>query len=67
MKRTTPYQKQMKELLTWLTSRIEYAETIVAEARKCHNYGKEIQYASMRDAYLKCIQQISQNTANSNS
>ena len=46
------------ELIDWVNCKLRFINKIIEEARASSNYGKEIQYAGMRDAYLEFLKKL---------
>ena len=42
----------------WINMKLKFINAIIKQAQQSHNYGKEIQYAGMREAYLEFLQKI---------
>ena len=50
-----PDVKSTEALIDWVNLKLRFIDGILREARSTSNYGKEIQYAGMRDAYLEFL------------
>ena len=48
----------VSELIEWINCKLRFIDKIIAQARACSNYGKEIQYVGMRDAYLEFLKKL---------
>ncbi|TND09633.1 MAG: hypothetical protein FD123_990 [Bacteroidetes bacterium] len=51
--------EQLQQLLAWLNNQIHHANTAINESRELQNYGREAQYAGMKEAFEKCLGQLS--------
>lgn len=51
--------EQLQEVLEWLKSQISYANATINEAHETHNFGREVQYEGMRDAFMRCLNKLS--------
>jgi hypothetical protein len=50
--------KNRQEMSDWINMKLKFINAIIKQAQLSHNYGKEIQYAGMREAYLEFLQKI---------
>ena len=51
--------EQLQQMVQWLNHQIIYLNKSINEAHETHNYGRETQFAGMRDAYMSCLNKLS--------
>jgi hypothetical protein len=56
--------EQLQELIKWLTKQIDHTNKAIMEANSSQNFGREAQYEGMRDAFLRCLNQLNVNAGN---
>jgi len=49
---------QLMELKKWLQGQIQAANKVIYDAHDTHNYGREALYEGMRDAFMRCLNQL---------
>ena len=49
---------QIQEMVQWLNKQIVHANEAINEAHNLNNYGREIQYEGMRDAFMRCLNML---------
>ena len=50
--------KRLEELSDWIQVKLKFIDAIINEARASCNYGKEIQYKGMREAYIEFLNKL---------
>lgn len=50
--------EQLQEIVNWLKYQIKYLESSINEAQQTNNYGRKLQHEGMRDAFIKCLNQL---------
>ena len=45
---------QLQALIHWLNEQINLTNSIISEADRTNNFGRETQYEGMRDAFMCC-------------
>ncbi len=50
--------EQLQEIVDWLKHQIKYLESSISEAQQTNNYGRKLQHEGMRDAFIKCLNQL---------
>ncbi len=53
-------KEQLQQMIKWLDQQIMYSNESIREAHQEHNYGRETQCEGMRDAFARCLNQLSQ-------
>ncbi len=52
--------QKLHELMCWLQSQIEHASRSLTESHDLHNFGREAQLEGMRDAFMRCLNKLSE-------
>lgn len=50
--------EKLQILIRWLNEQIKYANDTINESRRNSNYGREIQYEGIRDAFMRCLNRL---------
>ncbi len=50
--------EQLQQMVQWLNQEISHSNETINEAHQSSEYGKETQYEGMRDAFMRCLNQI---------
>jgi len=50
--------EKLQILIRWLNEQIRYANDTIQESRQNNNYGREIQYEGIRDAFMRCLNKL---------
>jgi len=53
--------EQLQEMVKWLEHQVAYLESSISEAQQANNYGRKLQHEGMRDAFVKCLNQLNKN------
>lgn len=51
-------KEQLQQMIVWLNKQIELSSCWMNEAHEEMNYGKETRLEGMRDAFLKCLNEL---------
>lgn len=51
-------KKAIEELSDWIQVKLKFIDSIIREAKSSCNYGKEIQYVGMREAYVEFLNKL---------
>jgi len=51
-------KERVEELTDWVQLKLRFIEGVIREARQSSNYGKEIQYVGMQEAYLEFLTKL---------
>lgn len=54
--------EQLQQFLAWLNEQIRHANSTMNESRSHQNYGREAQYAGMKEAFEKCLVKLNPRT-----
>ena len=52
-------KEQLQQLIRWLNEQIDYTNRVINESHQTNNYGRESQYEGMRDAFVRCLNMVS--------
>jgi len=50
--------EQLHEMVSWLQMQIEHSKEVINDARSNFNFGREAQYEGMREAYMQCLNML---------
>lgn len=50
--------EKMDEIIAWLKSQVEHLTTAINTEQQNRNYGREAQYEGMRDAFIRCLNKM---------
>lgn len=50
--------EQVQEIVNWLKYQIRYLDSSIEDAQQTNNYGRRIQQEGMREAFIKCLNQL---------
>jgi len=53
--------EQLQEVVHWLNQQIVHLNEAINEAHKTNNLGREVQYEGMRDAFMRCLNKLTNN------
>lgn len=48
-------KEELLLLVTWLNQQIDFTSKLIEQAHLTKNYGKEVQYLAMKEAFSKCL------------
>jgi hypothetical protein len=51
-------QQKLQQMIRWLHEQINSANVTINEAQRNQNYGRLVIYEGMRDAYLRCLNEL---------
>jgi hypothetical protein len=51
-------QQKLQQIIRWLNEQINVANATINEAQRTQNYGRLVIYEGMRDAYVRCLNQL---------
>jgi hypothetical protein len=52
-------QEHVHEIVVWLRGQVRHLSAAIARAKESKNYGREAQYQGMRDAFVRCLNRLS--------
>jgi hypothetical protein len=50
--------EQLQQMVSWLNQQLIHVNDSINEAHLTHNYGRETQFEGMRDAFMRCLNKI---------
>jgi hypothetical protein len=50
--------EQLQEVVQWLNQQIAHVNDAIIEAHKTNNVGREVQCEGMRDAFMRCLNKL---------
>lgn len=50
--------EQLKEMVIWIESQIEYLEMSIEEAQQTNNFGRKLQHEGMRNGFVNCLNKL---------
>lgn len=50
--------ERVQQLIRWLNEQIAHTNLVINESHQTNNYGRESQYEGMRDAFVRCLNMI---------
>ena len=55
--------EKLQELIRWLNDQINHANGVIEESQRNRNYGRESQYEGIRDAFMRCLNKVGNESA----
>ena len=50
--------EKIDEVVTWIKKQVEHLTVAINSAHEDMNYGREAQYEGMRDAFIRCLNKL---------
>jgi len=51
-------REELKNLIAWIESRLQFAEKLITDAQLTKNYGKEMHYLAQREVYEEMLSKL---------
>ncbi|MBL4624739.1 MAG: hypothetical protein JKY42_06325 [Flavobacteriales bacterium] len=49
---------EIQFLISWLNEKIEFTNGLIERAHQTKNYGREVQYEAMKNAFIDCLDHL---------
>jgi len=51
-------REELKNLISWIESKLQFADKLIKDAQDTKNYGKEMQFIAKREVYEEMLKRL---------